>query len=131
MKLFLRFEGVCTGDVRLIFSHLWRLYRNPKNRARVILSLAKDLLFFRTRVESELVFRNYKTKRQILRRSASQNDIATPPLTGGNKVRVTATGESPIFPSPQPSLPQAGEGIMIVYSIPADVNIVFALALVR
>jgi hypothetical protein len=64
------------------FFPLERLYRNPKNRARVILSLAKDLLFFRTRVESELVFRNYKTKRQILRRSTPQNDTATQSLTG-------------------------------------------------
>jgi hypothetical protein len=35
---------------------------NPKKPARVILSLAKDLLFFRTRVESAIMFPNYKAK---------------------------------------------------------------------
>ena len=80
-----------------------RLSRNPKSRARVILSPSEGSAFVRTRVESALVFRNYKTKKQILRRSTPQNDIATQPLEGeevldSREVRLLISGCCPTTP---------------------------------
>src|ERR671924_716185 len=51
-----------------------RLCRNPKNRARVILSPSEGSAFLPYSCRIGVgVFRKYKTKKQILRRSTPQN----------------------------------------------------------
>jgi hypothetical protein len=47
---------------RPLSSPAMRLFRNPKNRVRVILSLAKDLFFFRTCVKSGVGVPKLRTK---------------------------------------------------------------------
>jgi hypothetical protein len=58
-----------------------------ENRTRVILSPSEGSAFLRYSCRIGVVFRSYKTKKQILRRSTPQNDIATQAPKGRNPGR--------------------------------------------
>jgi hypothetical protein len=65
---------------------LWRLMASrKKNRVRVILSPSEGSAFFRTCVEIGRWCFETTNQKQILRRSAPQNDIATQSLAGGGQ----------------------------------------------
>ena len=75
------------GRHSALFFPLERLCRNPENRTRVILSDSEGSAFSPVLVSIGIVFRIQKVKKQILRRSTPQNDIATQSLTGKDKGR--------------------------------------------
>src|ERR671924_917112 len=56
-----------------------RLCRNPKNRARVILSPSEGSAFLSCSCRIGVGVPKLQTKKQILRRSTPQNDMATQP----------------------------------------------------
>jgi hypothetical protein len=65
-----------------VHARVARLSRNPKNRARVILSPSEGSAFLPYSCRIGVGVPKLQKQKQILRRSTPQNDIATQPPEG-------------------------------------------------